>query len=140
MANIDGLGRGFFLNRSTEGAKARRWVDALKIKTPSVTTLVHSLSGGNQQKVVLAKWLESGAAVFIMNEPTRGIDVGSKVEIYTLMERLCEEGNGVIMSSSELMEILSIPDRIVVMAKGRVSAVFTREEADKEKLVHAASL
>ena len=140
MANIDDLGKGFLLNRSTESARSTKWVDRLKIKTPSVSTLVDSLSGGNQQKVVLAKWLESGAEVFIMNEPTRGIDVGSKVEIYTLMDRLCEEGKGVIMSSTELMEILSIPDRIVVMARGRITATFSREEADKEKLVHAASL
>lgn len=140
MANIGGIGRGMFINKSIERERSRKWVAQLNIKTPSLTTLVDYLSGGNQQKVVLAKWLESGAGVFILNEPTRGIDVGSKVEIYMLMEKLCEEGNAVIMSSTELMEIISIPDRIIVMAKGRIAATFNREEADKEKLVHAASL
>jgi ABC-type sugar transport system ATPase subunit len=75
-----------------------------------------------------------------MNEPTRGIDVGAKVEIYKLMENLCEAGGSVLMSSTELPEILSIPDRILVMARGRLTAEFTREEADKEKLIHAASM
>jgi len=89
---------------------------------------------------VVAKWLESGARLFLMNEPTRGIDVGAKVEIYKLMESLCAQGNAVLMSSTELPEMLSIPDRILVLSKGRLTAEFRREEADKEKLIHAASV
>ena len=90
--------------------------------------------------MAVAKWLESDAVIFIFNEPTRGIDVGAKVEIYKLMERLCSEGKAVIMSSSELMEIMSIPDRILVIAGGEITAEFDPEEIDKEELVHAASL
>ena len=140
MTNIEALGTSIFLDRAAERRKAATWIENLSIRTPSMDTEVDSLSGGNQQKVVLAKWLESGAKIFLMNEPTRGIDVGAKVEIYKLMESLCEAGGSVIMSSTELPEILSIPDRILVMAQGRLTAEFTREEADKEKLIHAASM
>jgi ABC-type sugar transport system ATPase subunit len=140
MTNIEQLGKGIFLDRSEQRRKAAKWIASLSIRTPSMDTEVDSLSGGNQQKVVIAKWLESGARIFLMNEPTRGIDVGAKVEIYKLMESLCEAGCAVVMSSTELPEILSIPDRILVMAKGKLTAEFTHEEADKEKLIHAASL
>jgi ABC-type sugar transport system ATPase subunit len=140
MTNIENLGDGPFLDRRKERQKAEKWKSSLDIKTPSLETEVNSLSGGNQQKIVVAKWLESGARLFLMNEPTRGIDVGAKVEIYKLMESLCAQGNAVIMSSTELPEMLSIPDRILVMSKGRLTAEFRREEADKEKLIHAASL
>jgi ABC-type sugar transport system ATPase subunit len=140
MTNIMGLGSGMFLDRAEERKRAAKWMTSLSIRSPSMDTEVNDLSGGNQQKVVLAKWLESGARVFLMNEPTRGIDVGAKVEIYKLMENLCEAGGSVLMSSTELPEILSIPDRILVMARGRLTAEFTREEADKEKLIHAASM
>jgi len=140
MTNIRNLGRGLILDRATERQKAEKWKGSLDIKTPSLETEVNSLSGGNQQKIVVAKWLESGARLFLMNEPTRGIDVGAKVEIYKLMESLCAQGNAVIMSSTELPEMLSIPDRILVMSKGRLTAEFRREEADKEKLIHAASV
>jgi ribose transport system ATP-binding protein len=140
MTNIEALGSGIVLDRKVERKKAATWMANLSIRAPSMDTEVGSLSGGNQQKVVLSKWLESGAKIFLMNEPTRGIDVGAKVEIYKLMEKLCEEGGSVIMSSTELQEILSIPDRILVMARGRLTAEFTRQEADKEKLIHAASM
>jgi len=140
MTNIEALGKGMFLDRAEERRKAAAWMKNLAIRAPSMDTEVNSLSGGNQQKVVLSKWLERGAKVFLMNEPTRGIDVGAKVEIYKLMESLCEAGCSVIMSSTELPEILSIPDRILVMARGRLTAEFTRQEADKGKLIHAASM
>jgi ribose transport system ATP-binding protein len=140
MTTISELGRGPLLDRREQRKRASHWIGALNIRTPSVDTEVDSLSGGNQQKVAISKWLESRAKVFLMNEPTRGIDVGAKVEIYKLMETLCKEGHAVIMSSSELPEILSIPDRVLVMARGRLTAEFRRDEADKEKLVHAASL
>jgi ribose transport system ATP-binding protein len=140
MTTIERLGSGVLLDRGEERRRAEKWTGSLTIRTPSLDTELDNLSGGNQQKVVIAKWLESGAKIFLMNEPTRGIDVGAKVEIYKLMERLCEEGNAVIMSSTELPEVLSIPDRILVMARGRLTAEFAREEADKEKLIHAASM
>jgi ribose transport system ATP-binding protein len=101
---------------------------------------VNSLSGGNQQKIVLAKLLETGSRVFIMNEPTRGIDVGSKVDIYQMMENLCEAGAGILMISSELPEIMSMSDRIIVISNGKVTGEVAREEVTQEKLLHMASL
>ncbi len=140
MTSIELLGKGMRFDKHDMRQKADKWIQNLQIKTPSSATAVDSLSGGNQQKVAVAKWLESEAEVFIFNEPTRGIDVGAKVEIYKLMERLCAEGKAVIMSSSELMEIISIPDRIIVMAQGEITAEFDPEQVDKEELVHAASV
>lgn len=140
MANIKGLGNSFLLNRSIEIKKAKNWVNKLNIRTPDVIKKVESLSGGNQQKVVLAKWLESGSRIIILNEPTRGIDVGAKIEIYKLLEELCRNGNSVIMVSSELPEILSIADRIIVLNRGRVSKEFYGKEATEEKLLHFAGV
>lgn len=139
MANIDNLGNGFLIDKKFETENAKKWVKNVNIKTPSIDTEVNSLSGGNQQKIVLAKLLETGARVFIMNEPTRGIDVGAKVDIYQMMECLCEEGAGIIMISSELPEILAMSDRIIVISRGRVSGEFTRKEVTQEKLLHAAT-
>jgi ribose transport system ATP-binding protein len=140
MANIDRIGAGPVLNRKLERLKAGKWVQDVNIRTPDLATEVNSLSGGNQQKIVLAKLLETGSKIFLMNEPTRGIDVGAKVDIYQMMENLCEMGAGIVMISSELPEMLSMADRIVVIAKGKVTAEFTRQEATQEKLLHATTL
>jgi ribose transport system ATP-binding protein len=140
MANIDGIGRGFFLNRKMEREKVEKWVKDVSIRTPDIATEVNSLSGGNQQKIVLAKLLETGSRIFLMNEPTRGIDVGAKVDIYQMMESLCEAGAGIVMISSELPEMLSMADRIIVIAGGRITAEFSRQEATQEKLLHATTL
>ncbi len=140
LANINELGKSFLINKKTETLKAEKWVEDLSIKTPGVNTEVNSLSGGNQQKVVLARWLESGSEIIILNEPTRGIDVGAKIEIYKLMQDLCEKGAAIIMISSELPEILSIADRIIVMSKGRFTDEYTKKEATEEKLLSAACL
>jgi len=140
LANIEDLGKGFLINKKLEKMKAQKWVQELGIKTPTLEQEVNSLSGGNQQKVVLAKWLESGSKIIILNEPTRGIDVGAKIEIYKLMQNLCEEGSAVIMISSELPEILSIADRILVMSKGRITAQYSRTEATEEKLLQSACI
>ena len=140
MANIDSLGSGTFIDRDLERRNAQKWVTDVKIKTPSLETDVNSLSGGNQQKIVLAKLLETGSRIFIMNEPTRGIDVGAKVDIYQMMENLCENGAGIIMISSELPEMLAMADRILIISKGRITAEFGREEATQEKLLHAATI
>jgi ribose transport system ATP-binding protein len=140
MANIDNLGKGTFIDRAFERENAQKWVRDVKIKTPSLETDVNSLSGGNQQKIVLAKLLETGSRVFIMNEPTRGIDVGAKVDIYQMMEKLCEEGAGIIMISSELPEMLAMADRILIISEGKITAEFSREEATQEKLLHAATI
>lgn len=111
----------------------------LRIKTPSSKQFVENLSGGNQQKVVLAKWIASGAEIIILDEPTRGIDVGAKVEVYQLMNELVENGSGIIMISSELPELLAMSDRIIVMCEGRITGELTREEADQEKILKLAS-
>ena len=140
LANIQDLGKSFLIARKNERAKAEKWVNEIGIRTPSVDQEVNSLSGGNQQKVVLAKWLESGSQIIILNEPTRGIDVGSKIEIYKLIEDLCEKGSSIIMISSELPEILSIADRIITMSKGRFTGQYSRNEASEEKLLQKACL
>ena len=140
MANIDNLGKGTFIDREFERSNAQKWVRDVKIKTPSLETDVNSLSGGNQQKIVLAKLLETGSRVFIMNEPTRGIDVGAKVDIYQMMEKLCENGAGIIMISSELPEMLAMADRILIISKGKITGEYGREEATQEKLLHAATI
>jgi len=140
LANIDDLGKGFLLRRDIEKVKAQKWIEEMGIKTPTMDQEVNSLSGGNQQKVVLAKWLESGSKIIILNEPTRGIDVGAKIEIYKLMQNLCEKGSAIIMISSELPEILSIADRILVMSKGKITAQYSRKEASEENLLQSACI
>jgi len=140
MANIDRVGGGIFLNRKVERQKAEKWVKDVSIRTPDLATDVNSLSGGNQQKIVLAKLLETGSRIFLMNEPTRGIDVGAKVDIYQMMECLCEAGAGIVMISSELPEMLSMADRIIVIAGGKVTAEFDRRDATQEKLLHATTI
>lgn len=139
LANIQSLGNGVFLNKKIEKEKAKKWIDSLNIKTPSTETLLENLSGGNQQKVILARWLESGSKILMLDEPTIGIDVGSKVEIYKLMEDLCEQGVSILMISSELQEVLGISDRIIVMYEGIITGEFNRGEFSAEKLIKAAS-
>lgn len=139
MANVDNIGRWGLLDKRLEMEKARKWVDDVNIKTPTLQTKANSLSGGNQQKIVLAKLLETGSRIFLMNEPTRGIDVGAKSDIYRMMERLCEAGAGILMLSSELPEMLSMADRIYVISEGRITGEFSRAQADQEKLLHAAT-
>jgi len=140
LANIEDLGNGFLIKKQVEREKARNWISNLNIKTPGIDTVVSSVSGGNQQKVVLARWLESGSKIIILNEPTRGIDVGTKIEIYRIMRDLCEDGSSIIMVSSELPEVLSIADRILVMSKGRITSEFSRKEANEEELLQSACI
>jgi ribose transport system ATP-binding protein len=123
---------------SREAAAAEQRISELRIKTPSPRQRVLNLSGGNQQKVVLAKWLCTEADILIFDEPTRGIDVGSKVEIYQLMNQLATRGAAILMISSELPEILGMSDRILVMHAGRITGEFTAAEATQEKLLAAA--
>jgi ribose transport system ATP-binding protein len=117
-----------------------RYLDRFRVKTPSLRTCIRNLSGGNQQKVVLGKWLATQPKVLMLDEPTRGIDIHAKNEIYTLIDELTAEGLAVIAVSSELPEILQISDRILVLCEGRVTAEFTRVEATEEKVMHAALL
>ncbi|HET7292966.1 MAG TPA: sugar ABC transporter ATP-binding protein [Vicinamibacteria bacterium] len=126
------------VSRTAEDALARRQVDDLRIKTPSLAQRVALLSGGNQQKVVLGKWLAADVEVLIMDEPTRGIDVGAKQEIYELMNRLTAAGAGIVMISSELPEVLGMSDRILVLRRGRVAAEMNAAEATQERVLSAA--
>jgi ribose transport system ATP-binding protein len=121
-----------------ERLEAERWVAELRIKTPGITERVVRLSGGTQQKVVLARWLAAEASLLVMDEPTRGVDVGAKVEIYELMNRLTDAGAGILMISSELPEVLGMSDRIYVMRRGRVEATFDAASATEERVLQAA--
>lgn len=135
LSKIERLG---ILQPRIEGDLVGGYVSRLRVKTPSIHQAVVNLSGGNQQKVVLAKWLATGPKVLLLDEPTRGIDINAKKEIYTLIDELAQSGLGVVMVSSELPEILRIADRILVLCEGRPSAEFSRAEATEESVVRAA--
>jgi ribose transport system ATP-binding protein len=138
LSNMDSLAPNAVINTRSLNALAQRFVDKLRIKTPSIAQKVVNLSGGNQQKVALAKWLARDVDVLIFDEPTRGIDVGAKVDIYELMNELAANGVGIIMISSELPEILGMSDRILVMSGGRVAREFSSGEATQEEVLGAA--
>lgn len=127
-----------FINKAKEIFESDRYVRDLKIKTSSIEQFVRNLSGGNQQKVVLSKWLMTHPRILILDEPTRGIDVGAKYEIYAIIEKLLKDGVGIIMISSELPEVLGMCDRILVMSGGRITGEFTREEATQENIMACA--
>lgn len=126
------------LNEKEENSLAQSYIDALRIKTPSEQQLCVNLSGGNQQKVVLAKWLATNPKILMLDEPTRGIDINAKNEIYELIKKLATEGKSIIVVSSEIPEILALSDRILVMADGKIKAEFSAEEANEDKLLKAA--
>lgn len=134
IANLDTLSNPVgVLSAKHERDMANRAVKELKIKTPSIKSEVKNLSGGNQQKIVVGKWLMRDAKVIIFDEPTRGIDVAAKVEIYNLMNKLKKSGIGVMFVSSELPEVLGMSDRIIVMCSGRITGELSRDEATQEK-------
>lgn len=139
MATMENFVKGLFINKKAENKAAQDYVDSLATKTPSVDQLVVNLSGGNQQKVVIAKWLIRNCDILIFDEPTRGIDVGAKNEIYKLMNRLAEEGKSIIMISSEMTEILRMSDRIVVMCEGRKTGEIDISEASQEIIMNMAT-
>ncbi|HET8599953.1 MAG TPA: sugar ABC transporter ATP-binding protein [Segeticoccus sp.] len=130
---------GFVRDRAARES-SEKYVRALRIKTPSVTQTTKNLSGGNQQKVVIAKWLVKDCDVLIFDEPTRGIDVGAKEEIYDLLNELAAQGKSIIMISSELPEVLRMSHRIVVMSEGRVTGELSAAEATQENVMHYATL
>ena len=118
---------------------SEEYVQKLRVKTPSVETIIGNLSGGNQQKVVLAKWLIANSEILILDEPTRGIDVNAKSEFYTLMNEFVDQGGTIVMVSSELPEVIGVSDRIIVMCEGRVTGELSREEATEQKIMYLAS-
>jgi len=138
LASLGRLAKGGLIRSSAERALASDWAVRLKIKYGRLTDPVAMLSGGNQQKVVLAKWLGRGPAVLIVDEPTRGIDVGTKAEVHHLLAELARGGVGILMISSELPEVLGVSDRILVMREGRVVAEFSHAQASEEAIMSAA--
>lgn len=133
------LSRLMFINTKKENECVNKYKDALRIKTPSVNQLVGNLSGGNQQKVVVAKWLACQSRILILDEPTRGIDVGAKQEIYELINKLTQEGLGILMISSEMEEIIGMSDRMLVMAEGKIVGELGKEEFSQDKILRYAS-
>lgn len=132
---INRIRKGPFVNRQKQQAVSREYADAIAVKSPSLGRAVRNLSGGNQQKVVIAKWLASGAQIMILDEPTRGIDIGAKIEIYKIINELQKKGICVVMISSEMPELLGISDRILVMRNGTVAKELARSEATQEEVL-----
>jgi len=138
LAALDKLTHCWLIDKNAEYSEAERFSKDLSIKTPSVYQLVRNLSGGNQQKVVLAKWLYRDAKVLIFDEPTRGIDVGAKYEIYLLLWRLLAEGKGILIVSSDLNELMGICHRIIVFSGGQVAGEVLRPDFEQERILKYA--
>ena len=139
ISSLNDFVKGIFIDKAKSKEVSKKYVESLKTKTPSVSQLVKKLSGGNQQKVVIAKWLVKNSDILIFDEPTRGIDVGAKSEIYALMERLAKEGKSIIMISSELPEVLRMSDRVIVMCEGRITGILDIAEANQEVIMQSAT-
>lgn len=140
VANIKKyVGRLFLLNEKKRREDTKYSIDMLRIKTPSIRTLIKDLSGGNQQKVLFAKWLLTQPEIFLLDEPTRGIDVGAKYEIYTIIADLAKQGKSIIMISSEMPELIGMSDRIMVMCEGRLSGIIDGKSATEEEIMRLAT-
>jgi ABC-type sugar transport system ATPase subunit len=122
-----------------ERAMAAGMIEQLAVKTPSGESPITSLSGGNQQKCIIGRWLLTNPRVLLLDDPTRGVDVGAKAELYRLMDRLCRQGIAIILTSSELPELLTVSDRILVLSEGRLTAEFPRAEATEQRIMEAAT-
>ena len=127
------------MNEKRSEEVSTNYVNQLKTKTPSVRQIVKNLSGGNQQKVVIAKWLLRNCDILIFDEPTRGIDIGARAEIYSLMDELVKQGKSIIMVSSDMTEVLKMSDRIVVMCEGRKTGELDIAEATQPKIMTLAT-
>ncbi len=138
MASLDKISKFTFLNKAKEKKIAEKHVNSLKIKTPSVKTRVESLSGGNQQKCIVGRWMELNPRILIMDEPTKGIDVGAKYEIYVLMKQIAENGGSVILISSELPEVLSMSNRVLTICDGQITGEFDPEKVSADKIMAKA--
>ena len=130
--------RQFVDNKKANGL-AQKFVEKLDVRTPNLRQNIRNLSGGNQQKVIIARWLTLSPRILILDEPTRGVDVGAKAEIHALMRQLAEQGVGVLMISSELPEVLGVSDRILVMHEGRITGELSRDEATQDQIMVAAT-
>jgi putative multiple sugar transport system ATP-binding protein len=139
VANLHGISANGIINMNEEVKVATDYKKSLNIKASSLEQVVGNLSGGNQQKVSLGKWLFAGPKILILDEPTRGIDVGAKFEIYTIMNKLISEGMSIIMISSELGEVLGMSDRVYVMAEGKVKGEMAIADATQENIMQLAT-
>jgi D-xylose transport system ATP-binding protein len=139
LASLDKISRGPVINPGIERNRSERFIKDLNVRTPSIETLVDYLSGGNQQKVIVARWLSAESEILLLDEPTKGIDVGAKVEVFHLLNRLAAEGKAIIFVSSELPEVLGVSDRILVMHEGELRASISYQEATQESIMHYAT-
>jgi ABC-type sugar transport system ATPase subunit len=128
------------LRRGREAAMANGVVAQLGIRTGGIDAAITSLSGGNQQKTIIGRWLLTQPKVLLLDDPTRGVDVGAKAELYRLMDQLCRKGLGILVTSSELPELLTVCDRILVLCEGRLTAEFSRAEATEQRIMEAATM
>ncbi len=135
---LDRLSKWSFIDRNAEAVHVTQAVERLRVKTPSILEQVQNLSGGNQQKVILGKWLAMNPKIILLDEPTRGIDIGAKKEIYALIDELALSGLAVVMVSSELPEVLAISDRVMVLSEGRNTAIFDRSKMSEKRIMEAA--
>jgi rhamnose transport system ATP-binding protein len=138
LASLGRLRRFGLIRRADERKLATAWADRLRLRFARMRNAVSTLSGGNQQKVVLAKWLARNPTLLIIDEPTRGIDVGTKAEVHRILNGLVADGLAVLMISSELPEVLGMADRVIVLREGRITAELTRAEADEDSVLRAA--
>lgn len=138
LASLGQLSHAGFIDDREERKQSQDYVDRFRVRTPGLDRLIRDLSGGNQQKVLLSRWLMRGLKVIILDEPTRGIDIGAKTEIFALIDQLASEGLAVLLMTSEMPELLGLSDRIMVMAEGRVTAEMPRDQANQEAILNAA--
>ena len=139
LAGLKSISGRFLTDRTRESMAVQGPIKSLRVKAPSPLTITGTLSGGNQQKVVLGKWLLTNPKILFLDEPTRGIDVGAKQEIYTQINKLAKQGLAIVLVSSELPEVLGLSDRVIVLHEGRMTGEFTRTEATPEKVMAAAT-
>lgn len=140
IASLDKYRKLFLLNQQKLEKNANEMSRKMDIKTPSMKTMIQSLSGGNQQKVIIARWLANDPDVLILDEPTRGIDVGAKYEIYSIMAELVKTGKAIIMISSEMSELLGMSDRIMVMCEGKVSGIVDSKNTTQEEIMKLSTI
>jgi ABC-type sugar transport system ATPase subunit len=139
ICTLSDAGRGGFISRTREWQEAAATAQRLAVKTAGLSAPITTLSGGNQQKCIIGRWLQTRPQVLLLDDPTRGVDVGAKAELYRLIDGLVRDGIGVIMTSSELPELLTVCDRILVLSEGRLTASYTRAEATEQKIMEAAT-
>jgi len=139
LSSLERARRGGLVSRKAEEELVAEPIRATGVKTPGPHAAITGLSGGNQQKCIIGRWLLTQPEVLLLDDPTRGIDVGAKAELYALIDRLCREGLGVILTSSELPELLTLSDRVIVLAEGRLTAELSRSEATEQRIMEAAT-